>query len=322
VTAPRKKTVRLFTGLTGRPVDNPSPEITEPVTVTGPILSPAELQNQIITHYDNKIKRKRGRPAVSGKAMTAAERKQKSRARLAEASTIAKVNKTYIDEIQTAMHDHRDSAGRLHSESSGGGVVDSILDKLSYKDDGRVKATGCDPQAFERGSYRGVKEIASQWANRQNFYAAAKWDATEKEAYVQRLIDRCCVEEYRCKFGDFVSANPDDVAEHFCVEHAKDIRLSKACPDENQDTEPGQEFEKTLPDDYCVGMFRCLMGDFTSDKYDEVRDHFSRDHKGYIRSMIRYHEPRHVSTPRTFSTRDLPVESNFVTEPTNREENA
>jgi hypothetical protein len=309
--ARKKPAVRLFSGLVGLPVDNPSPKITELVAVTGPTLSATELQNQIIAQYDNKIKRKRGRPAVGQKAMTAAERKQKSRARLEEASTIAKVNKAYLDEIQTAMHDNRDSAGRLHGESSGGGVVDSILDKLSYKDDGRVKASGCDPQAFERGSYRGVKEIASQWARRQNFYAAAKWDTNEKESYIQRLTGRCCHEEYRCKFGDFASANPDDVTEHFCDEHSKDIHL----------TVKDEAFEKELPDDYCVTLFRCLMGDFVSEKYDEVKDHFSRDHKGYIRAMVRYHEPRHVSTLRTFSTQDLPAESNFVTEPTNREEN-
>jgi hypothetical protein len=312
--SPRKKpAIRLFSGLAGRPVDTPDPETTRPVVAapSTPVLSPAELQRQIINHYDNKIKKKRGRPAAGEKAMTAAERKQKSRARLAEASMKEIVVKAYLDEIKSAMHDHRDSAGRLRSESSGGGVVQSILEKLSYKDDGRVKASGCDPQAFERGSYRGVKETAAQWAKRQNFYAAARWSASEKEAYVERLTDRCCHEEYRCKFGDFVSTNPDDVAEHFREEHSKDIHLAVK----------DNEFEKTLPDDYCVAQFRCLMGDFTSDKYDEVRNHFAADHKGYIRSMIRYHEPRHISTSRTFSTQDPPVDPNFVTDSAGREEN-
>lgn len=313
----KKPALRFFKGLVGsstEAIHAPKPELIAP---TVPTQSVAEIQAELIAKYDSKVKRKRGRPAVSGKALTAAERKQRSRAQQAEKSARAAVNKAYLAEIQSVMREHRDSAGRLHGETSGGDSVSARLDRLQIEDGqvadggGRVSASGCDPHTFERGGYGGIKETASQWANRQDFYAPARWNAGEKEAYIQALAIRCCVEECHCKFSDFASPNYEDVTDHFCAEHTKDTHISIKSEDQSE--------VLTLPADHCVKKFRCLLGDFASEKQEEVINHFLRDHKGYIRSMIRYHQPRAIKTPRTFSTRD---DLNFVTEPGDQQENA
>ena len=202
------------------------------------------------------------------------------------------------------MHKHRDSAGRLHGETSGGDAVAAVLNGLEVESGqvqdggGRVSASGTDPHIFESGGYRGVRETLSQWANRQNFYAPAKWDAGEKEAYTQDLAIQCCVGEFYCKFGDFSSPDEESVSDHFCAEHYGH-RFSVKITEEKQ-----PEITQMLPPDYCVEKYRCMLGDFIADKYDDIINHFLRDHRGYIRSMIRYHEPRIIKTPRTFSTRD------------------
>jgi hypothetical protein len=302
----RKKPVRLFKGLVGlqsEEIPKPKTENIAPAS-PAPVQSVTEIQAQIITAYDNKVKKKRGRPAIGNSAMTAAERKQRSRARLAEKSARSAVNKAYLDEIQTAMHEHRDSAGRLHGETSGGDSISALLAQADNPNAKHKKAMGCDPRVYERGGYGRIKETASQWANRQNFNVPAHWNASEKEAYAEELAKQCCVEEFYCKFGDFASLNEEDVADHFCTDHYGHRFFLKR--EEGADPEL---ITLPPPDDHCIEKYRCLFGDFISEKYDDVLSHFLQDHKGYIRSMIRFHEPRCIKTPRTFSTRDL----NFVT---------
>jgi len=227
----KKPVIRLFTDrLVGLPAEEtPKSEIviSEP---DQPVQSVEEIQAQIITEYDCKVKRKRGRPK---KFRTTAEKQAAYRARKAERAATAALKKALDDEIAFIQHENRDDAGRLHGETSGDDVVSRVERPIGRKIDGgrRIVPSGCNPKTFEdvQRTLTKEKETAYTWMNRQNFYAPAKWDKKDKELFAEKLAENNCLEVdngFRCEFGDFDSTWRKDVIEHFLKFHQGYIRAS------------------------------------------------------------------------------------------------
>ena len=203
-----------------------------------PALIPSceEIEAGLLAQFENMQKKKRGRPRIGERAMTAAERQERSRAQRGERTAIAALEKArqdaadaaqreYWDDIAVVQREHRDRTGTLSGEISGGDVSNKVTGEPRIKS----RSKGHDPRLFERGvrKLQDLKETEECWADHHNFFSPAKWDAADKEWFSQKLAERECAETengFCCDVCGFESSWRPAVIAHFLEFHRRYIR--------------------------------------------------------------------------------------------------
>jgi hypothetical protein len=288
--ARKKPAVRLFTGLVGIPTEEipkpdsesitstpiePGPRLVgrdspEQTATTSPVVTPqlpspetiADLEKQILTA------KKRGRPRIHAND---AEKMRRHRKTKTEREDQAAAERDFQNKIDKILWENRDSAGRLHGETSGGDAL-FVAERVNRrewvnidgehhaKSGGRVSLHGTDGIAFEKGvgPGRGQKdEKVSTWANRQNFFQGAHWDANEKKEFLDWMSE--------------IILTFDDVE----GDEEKQILRCGMCP-----------YQITIDKD-----FREKLNNIGYSYHDLPRNHLFYQHKKFVKDMIQEHEP-------------------------------
>jgi hypothetical protein len=284
----KKPAIRLFTGLVGisteeAPKPNSKSIILTPVesgprlvgrdtpdqiATTSPVVTPQPPSPETIAALEKQILavKKRGRPRIHTNDAEKMRRHRKTKAER-EAQAAAEIEfQTKIDKI---LWENRDSAGRLHGETSGGDALFvaervgqhewvDIDGKHHINGGGRARLQGTDGIAFEKGvgPGRGQKdEKISTWANRQNFFQVAHWDGKEKK-----------------EFLDWMSGI---ILTYEDVDEEKQILRCGMC-----------SYQITINKD-----FREKLNNIGYSYHDLPSHHLFHKHKKFVKDMIREHEP-------------------------------
>ena len=285
----KKPVIRLFNGLVGLPPEetishtpgpvSPSVEVrsrlvgrdTPEQTAITPLDTPRAPTLETITSLEKQIltAKKRGRPRIH---TNDAEKMRHHRKTKTERETQAAAEKEFQDKIDKILWENRDSAGRLHGETSGGDAVFvaervgrgewvDIEGERHIRGGGPVPTEGPTGVAFEKGigPGRGQKdEKVSTWANRQNFFQMAHWDGREKKEFLDYM-------------SGIILAFED-------VDEEKQILRCEMCP-----------YQITINKD-----FREKLNDIGYSYHDLPSHHLFHKHKKFVKGMIQEHEPHPV----------------------------